>query len=54
MKLLLARELNRQDVKIDLESRQFEMGIDNIVKLRINPKNLEKVTLVKMIWIQNL
>ena len=41
------RELNQWDATIDLGSRQFEIKIDNI-KLRINPKNLEKVSLVKM------
>ena len=41
---ILTRELNRWNAKINLENRQFEMGIDNIVKLRINLENSEKVT----------
>ena len=45
------RELNRWDPKIDLENRQFEMGEDNVVKLRINPENSERVTLIKAIKI---
>ena len=45
------RELNQWNAKIDLENKQFEMGKDNVVKLRINPENSERVTLIKAIKI---